>query len=364
MAEEQNSAERSEQPTPRRRQEDFEKGDAQISQEASIAGSFLVLFLAVVWLLPSVGPQMVGIFRRSLVLVGLVDGFGRRVDIGRSSAVEILRQAGLDVLQLSIATAVASMSILVLFGLLQVGPRFHLHRLGFEIGRLNPVSGLQRIISWQFFVSLLKALIKGVGLVSLAVVVLADRRLELWKLPFQRVSVLPDYLASTATRILMPVIIVVVALGLLDIAWIRYRKEQGLKMSKQQVKEEAKSDSGDPKLRQARRQRMRELVSGQPLKESVKEATVVATNPTHYAVALRYRPGQDHAPVVVAKGKDYRAKRIREIAASEGVPVMEDKPLARGLFALAREGQVIPRELFESVARLLAVVYQHRDRMK
>jgi flagellar biosynthetic protein FlhB len=143
----------------------------------------------------------------------------------------------------------------------------------------------------------------------------------------------------------------------MDYAWQRHRIEQGLKMTKEEVKEEMKSMEGDPKLKVRRRQialaRLREQ-----LKKDVPKADVVVTNPTEFAVALRYDPDSMNAPKVVAKGQGYIAARIREIAIEHGIPILERKPLARALYKMCNVGQEVPEQYFSAIAEILAYVYE------
>jgi flagellar biosynthetic protein FlhB len=146
-------------------------------------------------------------------------------------------------------------------------------------------------------------------------------------------------------------------LALIDYAWQRYHMEQSLKMTKDEVKDEMKSMEGDPKLKARRRQiamaRLREA-----LKRDVPTADVVVTNPTEFAVALRYDPDTMAAPKVVAKGQGYIAARIREIAIANGIPILERKPLARALYKLCAVGQEVPEQYFSAIAEILAYVYE------
>lgn len=361
MAEEKPSAERTEEPTPRRRQEDLEKGDAVASQEASIAASLFVLFVVTVWLLPHTAPRLLHSFQEAFSNLDLIDATGRRVWLDRGYVVEVIRSSGARLVTFVAPVGLFAMASMVLVHVLQAGLRFTPGRLGFKWSKLDPVQGIKRVFSAQFFVTVFKSLAKGVGVIAIAVYALREQPSMLWMLSFGSEGRLPVHLRDIGLAVLVPVTGALVALAALDFAWMRYRKEEGLKMSKQEIRDEMKSDVGDPQIRQARRQRMKELVLGQPLPEKMKEATVVATNPTHYAVALRYWPERDKAPRVIAKGTGFRAAKIRELAAENGVPIIEDKPLARGLYALVKEDSVVPRELFEAVAQLLAIVYRRRE---
>jgi len=157
--------------------------------------------------------------------------------------------------------------------------------------------------------------------------------------------------------------LVLFALAILDYAYQRYRIEQSLKMSKQEVKDEMRSMDGDPKIKARRRQIALQRII-QRIKKDVPTADVVVTNPTHFAVALQYDSKTMHAPKVVAKGQDLIALRIREIAVASGVPILERKPLARALYKMCEVGQEIPEEFYSTVAEILAYVYELSGKMK
>jgi flagellar biosynthetic protein FlhB len=152
-------------------------------------------------------------------------------------------------------------------------------------------------------------------------------------------------------------------LALMDYSWQRYHIEQGLKMTKDEVKDEMRSMEGDPKIKARRRQialaRLREQ-----LKNDVPKADVVVTNPTEFAVALRYDPDSMNAPRVVAKGQGYIAARIREIAIANGIPILERKPLARALYKMCNVGQEVPEQYFSAIAEILAYVYELNGKFK
>jgi flagellar biosynthetic protein FlhB len=149
--------------------------------------------------------------------------------------------------------------------------------------------------------------------------------------------------------------------ALLDIIWTRHQFEKKIRMTKQEVKDEMKDIEGNPILKSAMRQRARDRIR-ESLVKSVKEATVVVTNPTHYAVALKYARSSDAAPRVLAKGRDFKALRIREIAKANQIPIIEDKPVARALYASVKEGKLVPVSLYRAVARVLAIVYREQNR--
>jgi len=169
--------------------------------------------------------------------------------------------------------------------------------------------------------------------------------------------------ASLVYSIGIRVGVALLVLAILDYVISRYQLEKQLKMTKQEVKEEMRRMEGDPKIKQRRRQ-IAMQIANQRLKKDVPTADVVVTNPTEFAVALKYDQGKMHAPRVIAKGRGAMAKRIREIAIASGVPILERKPLARALFKLVEVGQEIPEQFYAAVAEILAYVYELSGRAK
>jgi flagellar biosynthetic protein FlhB len=247
----------------------------------------------------------------------------------------------------------------VLTSVLQVGIFINWENAGFKWQRLDPKNWAKRVFGVELPVNLAKAIFKGLGVVVVAALGVLDLPERLWRLAGLPAAAVAVEIQEVAEAVTYRVAAALVVLALLDVLWTRYRHEEKLMMTRQEVKDEMKDAEGNPHVKQAMKRRMNE-VGSQGLREAVGQATVVTTNPTHYAVALRYWRGKDATPVVVAKGADYKAQRIKDLAREQGVPVMEDKPLARALYSLVSEGQAIPVDLYKSVARLLAVVYRRR----
>lgn len=239
---------------------------------------------------------------------------------------------------------------------LQVGFLFTTEPLNPQFNRLNPAEGLKKIVSKRALFELVKTLLK-VTLVGLVAILFIRSHLEPLLLTlYQNVEEVWLTLSSMALQLAMRIGLVFLVLAVLDYLYQRYEHNNSLKMTKQEVKEEHKQMEGDPLLRARMRERQRKIVM-ERMMDDVPRATVVITNPTVLAVALLYRQGEDRAPVVVAKGADLIAGRIRELAVRHNVPLMEDKPLARTLYYHVDVGQEIPVELYQAVAEILAVVY-------
>lgn len=241
--------------------------------------------------------------------------------------------------------------------LLQTGFLFTTRPLKWSLDKLNPISGIAKLFSPQTFVLMLINIAKlGLvgGVVYYSVVEQLDKILFASGLAFTSlVGMAIEVFFDLGIR----VAIVLILLGIIDWFYQRYKHERNLRMSKQEIKEEMRSMDGDPLMKRRRREAQMQL-AWQRIRMDVPEADVVVTNPTHVAVALKYDTATMIAPRVVAKGKDYLAQRIRQMAVEAGIPIVERKPLARVLYKLAEVGQEIPAHLYKAVAEVLAYVYE------
>ena len=172
-------------------------------------------------------------------------------------------------------------------------------------------------------------------------------------------SELPDVFFEFLLIVFWRALIVAVLISIIDYSYQYYKTEESLKMSVQDIKDEQKNIEGDPKFKGYRMKRQREIAMN-TIKQAIPKADVVVTNPTHFAVALRYRREEGDAPIVLAKGVDFLAHKIREIANENNVPLVENAPLARGLYYKTREGQMIAPEFFTAVAEILAAIYRRK----
>jgi flagellar biosynthetic protein FlhB len=233
---------------------------------------------------------------------------------------------------------------------------FSTESLKFKFSRLNPIQGIQKLFSLRSIVELIKSLLKVVVILAilynqvLGTVGFLPAIIDME--PMEAVA----YAGETIMSILLTVGMAFVAIAAVDFFYQRYEFEKNLKMTKQEVKDEFKQMEGDPKIKGARRRKQMEMAQARMMK-NVQDADVVVRNPTHYAVALRYKIDEDAAPVVLAKGIDHVAARIVEEAEKHGVALVENPPLARGLYKAAEIDEAIPAEFFQPVAELLAWLF-------
>jgi flagellar biosynthetic protein FlhB len=351
MAEEQSQL-RTEDPTPRRREEARKRGQVAFSPELTASVVVLAGVIILFVLGPTIGNhlvRMVQIQFRERILTDLT--FADAKVIGGEQMQKMLSILGLSFA----ATFLAAVGV----SLAQVGFLWLPDRILPDLDRVSPTTGFSRVVSLQTLRRSLIALLKIAGLTLIAALVVRSRVGEIVQLGRGNASEMTAAAWEVCIRMMIYLAAALLAVGIVDYAFQWRRIEAALKMSRQDIKEEAKREEGDPmvkaRLRALQRQRARSRTLA-----AVPKATVVVTNPTHFAVALRYDRGSERAPIVVAKGTGLLARQIAETARRHAVPVLERPPLARVLFFTVKEGQEIPPALFQAVAEVIAFVLRLR----
>lgn len=346
------SGEKTEQPTDKRLREARRKGQIAKSQDLSSA-LLMLAAVAVLWLAGS----YMGSWLRSAMHDQITYAAAFRGTLDRATALAAI-MSGTQTLALTLTPLLATLFLLAaLAGYLQVGSVFAFESLKPNLSKLNPTESFkQKFLKAKPYIELGKTLLKiAVTVAVIGGVLWTARRdvIELTRQPSTRVA---TFTVSLIFEIGIKVGLAFAALGVVDFFLQRFLHLKELRMSKQEVREEWKETEGNPLFKSARRQMHHEILA-QSMMAAVKQADVVLVNPTHVAVALRYDRAQMTAPMVVAKGAELMAARIREIARESDVPIMRDVPLARTLYELELDAE-IPEELFEAVAEVLRWVYQ------
>ena len=245
--------------------------------------------------------------------------------------------------------------------LIQIGGlRFSTHPLIPKFSKLNPLKGFARIFSKNTVMELFKSLFK-VGIISiLSYFTIMSHWKEIPPLMGLGVGQILSFMGFVALEIIFQVLLIMIFLSLIDFAFQRFTYRENLRMTKQEVKEERKETDGNPQIKQRIRTVQMEMARKRMM-AAVPDADVVVTNPTHISIAIKYDSEKNSAPAVVAKGVGPIAMRIREIAKENGVPLVEDKPLARTLNKTVEVGQLIPASLYKAVAEILAYVYKLKN---
>ncbi len=231
-----------------------------------------------------------------------------------------------------------------------------------KFSKLNPISGFKRMFSLKAVVELFKSVLKF-GLILYIVYSVIKDYIDYLPIVFQfSVAQIMQFGGSIIVKLGVTVGAVYLFIAGLDYAYTKYKHEKDIRMSKQEIKEEYKNIEGNPLIKGQIRQKMREA-SMRRMMQDLPQADVIITNPTHYAVAIKYEKDSGKAPIVVAKGVDFLAKKIREVATENEIEIVEDKPLARTLYANVDIGKEIPPELYKAVAEILAYVYKIKDKL-
>ncbi|MGH9016533.1 MAG: EscU/YscU/HrcU family type III secretion system export apparatus switch protein [Acidimicrobiales bacterium] len=338
---------RTEKPTAKRRQKARRKGQVALSKDVSqwvvaLAGTLLIPVLF-----------RTGEARLTQLWAHVADVMTNPTVAG---AVSVLESGLGDVLALVLPVAGGFAVLAVLTDVAQTGGLVSLQAAAPKFDRLNPMSGFKRLFSTQSLWQLVKQALKIGVLVIIAEKVLVGLGHTL--VGSQPVDMTPivSYAGSSILGLVRDISVVGLLLAFGDYGIQRHKHNKSLKMTKQEVKDESRQSDGDPLFkREVRRRQMR--LSRARMMAAVAGADVVITNPTHFAVALRYAPGRGHSPQVVAKGADEVALRIRAEATKHGVPIVEDRPLAQAVYAACEVDAFVPRELYMAVARVLAFVF-------
>ncbi|MCJ2135181.1 flagellar type III secretion system protein FlhB [Methylobacterium sp. J-026] len=243
----------------------------------------------------------------------------------------------------------------------QNAPRIVLDRIQPQWSRISPVSGWSRIFSVQGLVEFGKSLFKFLAIGSMSFMVLSADRHEIVNVMFMDPIGLPEFLLTLSVRLISAVSVATIALVAGDLVWTRLRWQRDLRMSRQELKDEFKQVEGDPlvkaKMRSLAQDRLRKQMIA-----AVPRATMILANPTHYAIALRYDQTENDAPMVLAKGTDLIALRIREIAEKHRIEIVIDKALTRAMYDHVEINQAIPAEFYRAVANLLVYVMTRKRR--
>jgi flagellar biosynthesis protein FlhB len=356
MADNDTSQEKTEQPTPKKLREAREKGQIPRSKELNsmsimVAGALGLLML---------GSYMIGELSQLMS-----NGFSlTRSEIQSTSSIIIRFQEALFNALVGIAPFLVLMLLVAILTPLMLGGwSFSLDQIAFKAERLDPISGLKRIFSARGLVELVKALAKFLVVSVIAVSFMwsqADEFLNLGREPFMQGLTHAAWLFGNAFLMMSLALLLIAAI---DVPFQLWDHSNKLKMTMQEVRDEMKETEGRPEVKSRIRGLQQEMAQRRMMQD-VPTADVIITNPTHYAVALKYDPENMAVPVVVAMGKDLIAFKIREIGQEYGVEIFEAPPLARALFAHSKIGQEIPGQLYYAVAQVLAFIFQLQNARK
>jgi flagellar biosynthetic protein FlhB len=345
---------KTESPTAKRRGDARQKGTVVKSTEVNsvivlLTGLFMLKFFGR-WMLDKMGACMVEIFK-NLSTAELTQE--RLIDLtGHAVVLSILILA---------PVAVGIMLFGVVANVIQIGFLFTIQPIIPNLNKIDPVNGFKRLFSARSLVEAVKNIFKLTIIGCIAYWTVMGGFDQIMILADASINTIVDFAAKTSYDIILRVSLALIVLAIFDWSYQKYQHEKQLKMTKQEVKEERKQMDGDPQVKSRIKSVQREMARRRMMQE-VPKATVVVTNPTYIAIALRYEPAENDAPMVLAKGKRIIAEKIKQIAIENGIPIIEDKPLARGMYDKIEVGFPIPADFFTAVAEIMAYVYRLKHR--
>jgi len=342
-------AEKTEEPTDKKIEDARKEGNVPKSQDTSGVITLFVAILTVLMIFPFIADHMIQLFKYYFSLVGTPLDKLFMLDI----AVVTFKEALLMVMPLAFAVAVAG----IIAALAQFGFLFTTKAIMPDFKKIDPIKGTKNLFSVKKLIEGLKITLKafttlGVGFIFFFYFIQELPTVALFGLADQL-----DWLKDKMITIAFSMLLVIFVFAIIDIVIVRKQYFDGLKMSKQEIKDEMKNMEGDPLIKAKIKQKQMEI-SRQRMMAEVPNADVVITNPTHYAVAIKYDTETSHAPMVVAKGMDNMAQQIKKIARENEVQIVQNPPLARSLYAEVELEKTIPEALFGAVAEVLAYVYR------
>ncbi len=351
--------EKTEQATTKRLKDARDEGKVAKSKELTSAFDLIVLFLVLKIFIANVGDNLVGLF--PFIYSNIPDFVEvNQPELTTQSVSTLMLSVILRWLIIVAPFFIFGVVITILISIIQVGWHVSTKPMEPKLSKFNPISGFKRIFSKDSLFELLKSIVKIALILYIAYISIKDHRNELFLLydiPLnQAVALVGTIIIDTGLRIS----IVYLIIGIADYIYQKRKFSEDMKMTKQEVKDEYKNTEGDPQIKGQQRRRMQEA-SQRRMMQDVPKADVVITNPTHYAVAIRYDAETSKAPTVLAKGEDFLAQKIKEIAKDNQIEIVENKPLARMLYSNVDIGAEIPPELYQAVAEVLAMVYHMKN---
>jgi flagellar biosynthetic protein flhB len=338
---------------------DDARKEGRVARSSDLINGFMLLLMFFVL-------KLFGGIMANLFLDSFVKYYNKASDISMEvfdvrQAVNLSNEIVLDIVIASLPVLIGSFVVALVGNIVQVGWKVTGKPLKPKLDRLNPIGGLKRMFSQEKVVELIKSILKVLAIALVAYNEVKDRWkfiLNLYDFEFmQAVLNIFDIVLDVGIKIS----VIFVIIGLADFGYQKWKHLHDLRMSKQEVKDEMKQSEGDPQIKGQIRQKMREGARRRMMQDLPK-ADVVITNPTHFAVAVKYDKETAEAPYVLAKGADYVAANIKEIAKQNNIEIVENKPLARMLYYNVEIGDQIPPELYQMVAEVLAYVYSVKNK--
>lgn len=345
------AGEKTEKATPKKRLDSRKKGQVLKSQDVTSAIVLLTVFLFLFFIAGFTGDRFFMFFKQAFIDYVPVT----HLDADKAMLIysEVLVQMAFILLPIMLAAVAAGLA----GNLFQIGFLITAEPLKFDLKKIDPIKGLKRIFSIKAIIELMKSVLKISFIGATTVIILMSNIDKVLALAFKSPWDVMTTVAKLAAIMGITAAFVLLFISILDFFYQKYDYEKNLRMSKQDIKDEHKNVEGDPIIKSRIKQRQREMAMRRMMQE-IPNADVVITNPTHYAIALKYDDENMDAPIVVAKGVDFVAQKIKMIAKEHDIVMVENRPLARAMYDDLEIGGRIPDEFFKAVAEILAYVYR------
>ncbi len=347
--------EKTEPATEKKLSDARKEGQVAKSREIANGLGLMALFLILRFWVGIMGQQFLDVFHSVYGKISETVVFWRGYMPGNDTAI-VFRELLWDVVLITGPIALIGLIVAFISDVAQVGWKPTTKPMMPKFSKLDPISGFKKIISVNSLVELIKSIAKIGLIVYICYSYLKDKWELLFLLYDMPLMQALQFIATTVTDLGIRVAAVYMIIAAADFIYQKVKFARDMRMTKQEIKDEYKQQEGDPQIKGKIRQRMREA-SQRRMMQDLPRADVVITNPTHYAVAIKYDPEVADAPIVLAKGEDYMAAKIKEVAKENKIEIVENKPLARMLYANVDVGQTVPPELYQAVAEVLAFVY-------
>ena len=336
------------------------EGKVARSKELSAAFALIVLFLCLKIFVSYVGQKFLGIFQ---MIYGNMSDFVKINEGSLSTAAvsALIYQVVIQMLLTMLPFLLFGFAVAFLVSIVQVGWTVSAKPMKPELSKFNPINGFKRMFSKDSVFELVKSIIKVAIIIYIAYTAIRDNESKLFVLYDISLKQAVGLVGNLVLDVGLKISLVYLVIGIADFAYQKFKFKDDMKMTKQEVKDEYKNTEGDPQIKGRQRRKMQE-VSQKRMMQDVPKADVVITNPTHYAVAVQYDAETSPAPIVIAKGADYVAQKIKEVAKDNHIEIVENKPLARMLYANVDIGAQIPPELYQAVAEGLVLVYKAQNK--
>ncbi|WP_404450084.1 flagellar biosynthesis protein FlhB [Sutcliffiella horikoshii] len=350
------SGEKTEKATPKKRQDTRKKG--QVAKSADVNTSFVLIavFLCLFAIGPWMKEEMIRLLKHSFQVYLLEEVTVQKVHM---IFIELMMQLVWVMGPIMLAAILGA----VIANYLQVGPLFSTEAIHMKLNKLDPIQGFKRIYSVRAIVEFVKSMLKivFVGIITFSILWMSLE--EVLILSQKNLHEAFAFIGTLTVRMGLFAGGALLFLSIFDYLYQKFDYEKNIRMSKHDVKDEYKKAEGDPLIKSKIKQKQREMAM-QRMMQDVPGADVIITNPTHYAIALKYDESKEDAPIVLAKGVDFVARKIKEKAKEHNIVTVENKPLARSLYSQAEIGDAIPEEFFQAVAEILAYVYRLQNQVK